>query len=127
MMDKPAFIDSRTWTIVRGRALPGAEDRQRQIAGFDQQRFSRSHVLCVGAGGIISHVAPTLCRKGIGTLTLIDDDRVEVSNLNRQRFYSTDVGRNKAVALATNLQEECISATELRGFDVPPGSVHDRI
>jgi len=48
--------------------------------------------------GIISMIAPTLARKGIGRITLLDDDVVEHSNLNRQRFYIEDVGRqNKAV------------------------------
>jgi molybdopterin/thiamine biosynthesis adenylyltransferase len=73
-------------------------------------------VLCLGAGGIISNIAPTLCRKGIGKITLLDDDFVEVSNLNRQRFYPRDIGKNKAVALAENLQAECIAATEIRGL-----------
>jgi molybdopterin/thiamine biosynthesis adenylyltransferase len=73
-------------------------------------------VVCVGAGGIISHIAPTLCRQGIGELTLLDRDTVEVSNLNRQRFYTKDVGKNKALALAENLQLECIAATEICGL-----------
>jgi len=81
----------------------GAEDRQRKIAGFDQAMFSSSHALCIGAGGLISHVAPTLVRKGIGRITLLDDDIVEASNLNRQKFYIKDLARNKALALADNL------------------------
>jgi len=100
---------------LRGKAIPGAEDRQRKIPGFDQEVFSRSSVLCVGAGGIISQIAPTLVRKGIGGITLLDPDIVEPSNLNRQRFYIKDVGNNKALALAENLQAECITATEIRG------------
>ncbi len=75
-----------------------------------------SHVLCVGAGGIISQIAPTLVRKGIGRITLLDNDIVEASNLNRQRFYSKDIGKNKALALARNLQPECVAATEIRGL-----------
>src|SRR5262249_34011105 len=101
---------------LRGKPIPGAEDRQQKIAGFDQAVYSRSHVLCIGAGGLISHIAPTLVRKGIGTITLLDHDIVEVSNLNRQRFYEGDVGQNKAIALAKNLQPECIAATEIRGY-----------
>jgi len=96
--------------------LPGAEDRQRKILGFDQEKFSSSHILCIGAGGIISNIAPTLCRKGIGKITLLDDDLVEASNLNRQRFYPKDIVKNKALALAENLQPECIAATEIRGY-----------
>jgi len=99
-----------------GQAAHGAEDRQLRVEGFDQARYSASHVLCIGAGGLISHIAPTLARKGIGALTLLDDDEVEVSNLNRQRFYPEDVGTNKALALAANLQRECIHATRLAGY-----------
>jgi molybdopterin/thiamine biosynthesis adenylyltransferase len=73
-------------------------------------------VVCIGAGGIISHIAPTLCRKGIGKIMLLDRDIVEVSNLNRQRFYPKDIGNNKALALAENLQPECIAATEICGL-----------
>ncbi len=107
---------SQTSIRLRGMAVPGAADRQKQIAGFDQEVFSTSSILCIGAGGIISQIAPTLVRKGIGQITMLDDDIVEVSNLNRQRFYKKDLGRNKAVALAENLQPECIAASEIRGL-----------
>jgi molybdopterin-synthase adenylyltransferase len=116
MTTKSPFTASQTSITLKGTPVPGAEDRQRRIPGFDQEKFSRSHVLCVGAGGIISQIAPMLCRKGIGRVTLLDDDRAEPSNLNRQRFYRKDIGKNKAVALAENLQAECIAATEIRGF-----------
>ena len=109
-----AFTGSRTSIELRGREVPGAEDRQRKIPGFDQEKFSSADVLCIGAGGIISQIAPTLVRKGIGRITLLDDDLVEASNLNRQRFYSRDIGANKAIALARNLEAECIVATEIR-------------
>jgi molybdopterin/thiamine biosynthesis adenylyltransferase len=109
-----AFIGSKTSIELRGRAVSGAEDRQRKIPGFDQEKFSRSNVLCIGAGGIISQIAPTLVRKGIGRITLLDDDVVEPSNLNRQRFYAKDIGKNKALALARNLEPECIAATDIR-------------
>jgi molybdopterin/thiamine biosynthesis adenylyltransferase len=112
---RPVFTASKTSINLRGKAIPGAEDRQKKIPRFDQKIFSRSTVLCVGAGGIISQIAPTLVRKGIGRITLLDDDIVEPSNLNRQRFYIKDIGKNKALALAENLQPECIAATEIRG------------
>jgi molybdopterin/thiamine biosynthesis adenylyltransferase len=112
----PAFTASRTSVRLRGVAIPGAEDRQGRIPGFDQEAFSRSTVLCGGAGGLIAKVAPTLARKGVGGIKLVDDDFVETSNLNRQRFYIKDVGRNKAVALAENLLPECIAETEIVGI-----------
>ena len=110
----PGVIGSRTSIELRGKAVPGAEDRQRKIPWFNQEKFSCSHVLCIGAGGIVSQIAPTLVRKGIGRITLLDDDVVEPSNLNRQRFYAKDIGKNKALALARNLWPECIASTEIR-------------
>jgi molybdopterin/thiamine biosynthesis adenylyltransferase len=110
------FTGSQTSIQLEGRLIPGALDRQTLIPGFDQEAFSKAKVVCVGAGGIVSHIAPTLVRKGIGGLTILDDDVVEESNLNRQRFYPWDVGHGKAVALAENLHVECIAATVLRGI-----------
>jgi molybdopterin/thiamine biosynthesis adenylyltransferase len=113
---KLAFSRSPQSIRLSGKRIPGAEDRHRGIPGWDQEKYSKAHVLCIGAGGLISNIGPTLCRKGIGKLTILDDDTVEVSNLNRQRFYEKDVGRNKAIALVENLQRECIFSTELTGY-----------
>lgn len=112
---RPACTGLRRSVRLRGRTIPDAADRQKRIPGFYQDVFSGSAVDCIGAGGIVSQIAPTLLRKGIGKILLLDDDIVEPSNLNRQRFYIKDIGRNKAVALARNLQPECIAATEIRG------------
>jgi len=112
---RPGFTVLRTSISLRGKAIPGAEDRQKLIPGFEQKIFSNSSVLCVGAGGIISQIAPTLIRKGIGRIKLLDDDIVDVSNLNRQRFYIKDIGHNKALALAAHLVPECIVETEIQG------------
>jgi len=113
---RPAFISSRISIKFTGTAVPGALERQTKITGFDQAVFSKSSVLCIGAGGLVSHIAPTLVRKGIGSITLLDGDVVEESNLNRQRFYQKDVGKFKAPALAENLRGECIAASEIRGL-----------
>src|SRR5579872_2415715 len=112
----PAFTVSRTSIKLHGKGIPGATDRQGTIPGFNQGIFSKASLTCIGAGGINSQIAPTLVRKGIRILTLLDDDNVEASNLNRQRFYECDLGENKAVALARNLQRECIADTEIRGW-----------
>jgi molybdopterin/thiamine biosynthesis adenylyltransferase len=117
-MFRLAFTGSRASIKLRGKAIPGAEDRQINIAGFNQNKYSQSHVLCIGAGGLISAVAPTLVRKGIGALTILDPDVVEASNLNRQLFYSHDIGKPKALALVRNLSPQCIHSTELVGHAV---------
>ncbi len=98
-----------------GKSVPGALGRHSGIEGFDQQAYSRATVLCIGAGGLIGSVAPVLARKGAGAITILDHDEVEVTNLNRQRFYAGDIGENKAIALARNLVNECTSATLITG------------
>ena len=65
----PEFIASKKSINLRGKAIPGAGDRQKLIPGFDQDVFSSKHVLCIGAGGIVSMIAPTLVRKGICRIT----------------------------------------------------------
>lgn len=112
------FIGSPISVRLYGKAIAGAFDRQTKIPGFDQAVYSNSSVFFIGAGGLISHVAPPVVRKGIGRIISLDDDVVEPSNLNRQRFYQKDLCKNKAVALAENLKGECIAPTEIWGFSV---------
>jgi sulfur carrier protein ThiS adenylyltransferase len=57
-----------------------------------------------GAGGIGSNVAMMLARGGIDALKLVDFDRVEAANLNRQFYFSDQVGRLKVEMLAENLR-----------------------
>ena len=47
-------------------------------------RLAESHVVIAGLGGVGSACAESLCRAGVGTLTLIDFDIIEASDLNRQ-------------------------------------------
>jgi sulfur carrier protein ThiS adenylyltransferase len=56
-----------------------------------------------GAGGIGSNVAFQLVRGGVRHLKIVDFDRIEVSNLNRQFYFADQVGLAKAPALADNL------------------------
>ncbi len=57
-----------------------------------------------GCGGLGSNVAVALTRAGIGRLILVDHDRVDISNLNRQHYFQSDVGRLKVDALADHLR-----------------------
>lgn len=65
--------------------------------------LARSCVGVAGCGGTGSNAAIALVRAGIGRLVLVDHDRVEESNLNRQQFFLEDLGRPKAEALRDRL------------------------
>jgi molybdopterin/thiamine biosynthesis adenylyltransferase/rhodanese-related sulfurtransferase len=108
-------------------ALPGFGD-----AG--QQRLRAARVLVIGAGGLGSTVIPSLAGAGVGLLGIIDDDRVELSNLHRQHIHSTaDVGSAKARSAAESvaaltpdtevvtIEERLVAANALElfaGFDL---------
>lgn len=70
-----------------------------------QDKFSAATVAVCGLGGLGSNIAISLTRAGIGKLILIDFDRVDISNLNRQQYKASQVGRCKTEALSENLKE----------------------
>lgn len=78
--------------------------RQMLLPGFGeeaQRRLQAARVLVIGAGGLGSASVPYLAGAGVGTIGIIDDDVVELSNLHRQIGHRTeDIGRRKAESLA---------------------------
>ncbi len=72
-----------------------------EIGEAGQKKLLRAKVLVLGAGGLGAPVIAGLAGAGIGHLTLIDDDAVELTNLNRQIIHSMDrLGQNKAESAA---------------------------
>jgi adenylyltransferase/sulfurtransferase len=72
-----------------------------QIGGPGQRTLKAARIALVGAGAIGSAALPALAGAGIGRLTIIDDDVIELSNLHRQLIYREDqVGAGKAAAAA---------------------------
>jgi molybdopterin/thiamine biosynthesis adenylyltransferase len=68
-----------------------------QVGGVGQRKLKDAKVAVVGAGGIGSAVVPALAGAGVGQLTIIDDDVVELGNLHRQPlFRERDAGYSKA-------------------------------
>ena len=68
-----------------------------------QAKFEAARVAVCGLGGLGSNIAIALARAGVGHLHLIDFDRVEPSNLNRQQYMADQVGLAKAEALRANI------------------------
>ena len=72
-----------------------------QVGGVGQQRLKAANIAIVGAGGIGAAAIPALAGAGVGRLTIIDGDTVDLSNLQRQPLYRTaDIGRPKAALAA---------------------------
>jgi molybdopterin-synthase adenylyltransferase len=68
-----------------------------QVGGVGQRKLKAAKAAVIGAGGIGSAVIPALAGAGIGSLTIIDDDTVELANLHRQPlFRERDAGYSKA-------------------------------
>jgi len=83
----------------RQRILP-------QIGDTGQDRLRAGHAIIVGVGALGTHLADTLCRAGVGRLTLIDRDIVEWTNLQRQILFTEDdarAGAPKAIAASRAL------------------------
>jgi molybdopterin/thiamine biosynthesis adenylyltransferase len=112
-------------------------DRQLRIDGIGesgQEKLKNAKVVVVGAGGLGTPAATYLAAAGIGTLRIIDNDKVDLSNLNRQILHwGKDVGRNKVDSASEKLRglngaisvdplletiDEANASQLLSGFDV---------
>ncbi|MDH5666121.1 MAG: molybdopterin-synthase adenylyltransferase MoeB [Nitrosopumilus sp.] len=88
------------------------------VAG--QQKLLDSHVLIIGMGGLGSPVAMYLASAGIGNLTLVDDDKVELSNLQRQIAHTqNDIGKYKT----DSAKETLLSLNQ----DIKVTTIHHRM
>lgn len=68
-----------------------------QVGGAGQLRLKAARIAVIGAGGIGGGAIPALVGAGVGSITIIDDDEVELSNLQRQPLFATaDLGQPKA-------------------------------
>ncbi|MBR1710579.1 MAG: tRNA threonylcarbamoyladenosine dehydratase [Clostridia bacterium] len=79
---------------------------ERILGEAGMERLRRARVIVFGIGGVGSYAAEALVRSGIGAIDLVDNDKVAVSNLNRQLFalYST-LGMDKVDAAKARLQD----------------------
>jgi len=84
-------------------------DRQIMIRGLGedgQEKLKRAKVIIAGSGGLGSPAAIYLAAAGVGTIRIVDHDRVELSNLNRQVLHwDKDIGRKKVDSSAEKLSQ----------------------
>jgi molybdopterin/thiamine biosynthesis adenylyltransferase len=85
------------------------ERYSRQIMSFGedgQERLKNAHIFIAGAGGLGSPVSVYLAVAGVGTITIVDMDTVDQTNLNRQILhFDRDIGRKKTESALEKLQE----------------------
>jgi sulfur-carrier protein adenylyltransferase/sulfurtransferase len=102
----------------RERLRTARHARLPQLGEIGQRRLAAAHVAIIGAGGLGSPLVLALASAGVGRLTVIDDDVVEISNLHRQVIHRlTDVGSPKvasAARVAPELSETHVVPRELR-------------
>ncbi|MBQ7347061.1 MAG: thiamine biosynthesis protein ThiF [Clostridia bacterium] len=91
------------------KVIPTKEEMQKALRdrnGKDlQDKFFSATVAVCGLGGLGSNIAIALARAGIGKLILIDFDQVDITNLHRQQYKASQIGRYKTDALSENLSE----------------------
>lgn len=98
MTQQPALSDQELERYARHIVLP-------EIGGAGQQELKRTRVLVIGAGGLGAPVLQYLAAAGIGTLGIVDDDAVSLSNLQRQIIHATEaVGEAKTDSAAKAIQ-----------------------
>lgn len=77
-----------------------------EVTTEGQKRLKAARVLCIGAGGLGSPAALYLAAAGVGTLGIVDFDRVDITNLQRQILHGTkDIGRSKLESARDRLQD----------------------
>ena len=85
------------------------ERYKRQIMLFGdegQERLKKAHIFIAGAGGLGSPISIYLAVAGVGTITVVDRDTVDQSNLNRQILHTDrDIGKKKTVSALAKLRE----------------------
>ncbi|WPX09145.1 sulfur carrier protein ThiS adenylyltransferase ThiF [Anaerocellum danielii] len=75
---------------------------------FDEkmlEKLSKVKILVIGCGGLGSNIAVMLVRSGVKNLTIVDFDKVDISNLNRQNYFFYQTGQEKVSALKDILEK----------------------
>lgn len=97
-------------------AEPELFARHEGIPAHAQDLLAKARIVLVGGGGLNSWAGVGLVRSGAGSVTVIDDDRVDTTNLARQFFDGADRGQLKGKALAKNLAGQAVGGASITGI-----------
>ena len=101
-----------------------AKWKERAVLLFKEegiQKLENANVLVVGLGGVGSFAAEFLARAGVGKMTIVDGDVVDITNLNRQQYFMEHIGMYKTDALKSlllkinpylDIYTDCVKVTE---------------
>ena len=82
------------------------------------ERLQKATVMVLGVGGVGSHCIEALARSGVGTLILVDNDKVSLTNINRQSIaYQSTVGEYKTKLMEDRIHDIC-HATEVITYEM---------
>ena len=95
-----------------------------EIGGAGQQKLKRARVLVIGAGGLGAPMLQYLAAAGVGTLGIVDDDTVSLSNLQRQVIHDTaSVGKSKLDSAKAAIERINPNVSvELHNLHIDPGN-----
>lgn len=93
--------------MVQEKLMEDWQQRTELLLGTEKaQRLHAAHVLVAGTGGVGAYAAEMICRAGIGEMTIIDADTVQLSNINRQLpALHTTIGMAKTEVLARRFRD----------------------
>lgn len=93
--------------------------RHEGIPAHSQESIEKARIVLIGGGGLNSWAAIGLARSGAKSITIIDHDRTDRTNLSRQFFFKEDLGQSKGIKLAKNLVPNAVGGANITGIGLP--------
>jgi len=93
-------------------------DRELRNGSFNAESYKNANIVLIGAGGLGSNISYGLVKKGVGRLTICDGDTVDITNLHRQKYKYSEIGKPKASTLTQNLKNDAIKKIKLKAVDL---------
>ncbi len=100
-------------------AEPDLFARHEGIPAHNQTLLENARIVLIGGGGLNSWAGIGLARSGAKSLTIIDHDRTDRTNLARQFFFKEDLGQPKGIRLARNLASQAVGGATITGIGLP--------